>query len=112
MNHLNVTKAPDPGDMQPECRCPPDVTHLLRVKTKGVALLEPLRRAIDCSVPSLEGSPAAPPPEKGHTPLALDPLPPILRDQACFEPARTEEQRNKPPITIESKQTLKKIMLE
>lgn len=86
--------------MKPECRCLPDVTYLLRVKTKGVALLEPLSRATDCSVPSLEWSPPAPPPEKGHTPLALDPLPPILRDEACLQPMLTEEQRNKLPVTI------------
>lgn len=59
-----------------------DVTHLLRVKTKGVAVLAPLTRATDWSFPSLEVSPPAPPPEKGHTPLVLDPLPPILRDEA------------------------------
>lgn len=96
MDHVHFSKAPEPDHM----RGLPEVTHLLRVKTKGVALLEPLSRATDCSVPSLEGSPPAPPPEKGHTPLALDPLPPILRDEACLEPALTEGQRNKPPVTV------------
>lgn len=56
--------------------------YLLLVKTNGVALLEPLRRAKDCSFPSPADSPPAPLPEKGQTPLALDPLPPILRDKA------------------------------
>lgn len=58
------------------------IIYLLLVKTNGVAFLELLRRARDCSFPSLDGSPPAPLPEKGQTPLALDPLPPILRDKA------------------------------
>lgn len=58
------------------------IIYLLLVKTNGVAFLEPLRRAKDCSFPSLAVSPPAPLPEKGQTPLALDPLPPILRDKA------------------------------
>lgn len=54
--------------------------YLLLVKTNGVAFLEPFSRARDCSFPSFPDSP--PLPEKGQTPLALDPLPPILRDKA------------------------------
>lgn len=76
-----------------EGSCLPGLTHLLRVKTKGVAVLEPLIRATDCSFPSLEASPPAPPPEKGHAPLALDPLPPILRDEAWLEPILSGGQR-------------------
>lgn len=56
--------------------------YLLLVKTNGVAFLEPLRRAKDCSFTSEDASLPAPLPEKGQTPLALDPLPPILRDKA------------------------------
>lgn len=58
------------------------VIYLLLVKTNGVAVLEPLRRVNDCSFPSLDVSPPAPLPENGQIPLALDPLPPILRDKA------------------------------
>lgn len=58
--------------------------YLLLVKTNGVAFLEPLRRAKDCSFPSLAESLPAPLPEKGQTPLALDPLPPMLRDKASL----------------------------
>lgn len=55
-------------------------THLLLVKTNGVAFFNPRIRAKDCSLTSLAESPAAPDPPKGHTPLAFDPLPPILND--------------------------------
>lgn len=82
------------------CRGLPGFTHLLRVKTKGVAPLEPRSRATDCSVPSLEGSPPAPPPEKGHPPLDLDPLPPILRDEACRGPMLAGGPRNTLPVTV------------
>lgn len=54
--------------------------YLLLVKTNGVAFLEPLSRAKDCSLPSLADSPPAPVPGNNQAPLALDPLPPILKD--------------------------------
>lgn len=52
------------------------------MKTYGVAFLEPFKRARDCSFPSLPESLALP--EKGQTPLALDPLPPIVRHKASL----------------------------
>ena len=60
------------------------MTHLLLVKTNGVAFFNPRCRAKDWSMTSLAASPAAPDPPKGHTPLAFDPLPPILNDNGTF----------------------------
>lgn len=56
--------------------------YLFLVKMNGVAFLDPFSRAKHCSLTSPGMSPPAPALVKGHTPLVLDPLPPMFINDA------------------------------